>query len=242
MTAAALLSDLSGAGVTVRIDDAGQLKASGDQAALARLLPQIREHKAELMAMLAANDPAPLHRLFLVTRPTGEQFTTSRNPPIPLTEAQADYPDCTVEVQPDLPPAAALTDNDKSLALALLDHWQEDDPVIRRGWLDGLRDPERLAGMRAMAHALGVAVAVTLPPDDRRTCRQCRNLSRNGRCQAAEAGRLPLTGTRYEPDQNALQRCVGYAPGADDPDRRPGKERYPGLHARLWAMAGRAGR
>ena len=80
-------------------------------------------------------------------------------------------------------------------------------------------------------------VPVTLPPDDRRTCRQCRNLARNGRCMAAGAGRLPMTGNLYEPDQAALQRCAGYAPGADDPDRRPGKERYPGLYGRLWAMA-----
>ncbi|MBK5965714.1 hypothetical protein CCR95_16905 [Thiocystis minor] len=189
---------------------------------------------------IAANDdpePVKIYRLFVITRPNSEQFSLSRTPPATLAEIQADYPDCRIEPIPDPPPAAALADDDKALALALLDHWQEDDPDTRRGWLDGLRDPERLAGMRAMAHALGVAVAVTLPPDDRRTCRQCRNLSRNGRCQAAEAGRLPLTGTRYEPDQNALQRCVGYAPGADDPDRRPGKERFPGLHARLWATA-----
>jgi hypothetical protein len=72
MTAAALLSDLSTAGVAVHIDDAGLLKASGDQSALDRWLPEIRTHKAEILALLAANDTNPL------AYATAEQLADSR--------------------------------------------------------------------------------------------------------------------------------------------------------------------
>lgn len=72
--------------------------------------------------------------------------------------------------------------------------------------------------------------------DTRRTCRQCRNLAGNGRCLAAGRGELPLTQREYRPDPDRLERCVGYQPTADDADQRPGRERFPGLYRRLWAM------
>lgn len=64
-------------------------------------------------------------------------------------------------------------------------------------------------------------------PDDRRTCDQCANLIAR-RCQAAKRGEI-VTSRNYEPIRDLPRRCEGYAPGAGDPDRRHGRERWPGL-------------
>jgi hypothetical protein len=64
-------------------------------------------------------------------------------------------------------------------------------------------------------------------PDDRRTCDQCANLIAR-RCQAAKRGEI-MASRNYEPIRDLPRRCEGYAPGAADTDRRPGRERWPGL-------------
>ena len=64
-------------------------------------------------------------------------------------------------------------------------------------------------------------------PDDRRTCDQCANLIAR-RCQAAKRGEI-VASRNYEPIRDLPRRCEGYAPGADDSDRRHGRERWPGL-------------
>ena len=64
-------------------------------------------------------------------------------------------------------------------------------------------------------------------PDDRRTCDQCANLIAR-RCQAAKRGEI-VASRNYEPIRDLPRRCEGYAPGASNPDRRHGRERWPGL-------------
>lgn len=64
--------------------------------------------------------------------------------------------------------------------------------------------------------------------DDRRTCEQCANLTGRGLCLAARRGDI-VASRSYEPIRDLRRRCEGYAPGPDDPDRRPGTERWPGL-------------
>ena len=64
-------------------------------------------------------------------------------------------------------------------------------------------------------------------PDDRRTCDQCANLMAR-RCQAAKRGEI-VASQNYEPIRDLPRRCEGYAPGEGDTDRRPGRERWPGL-------------
>lgn len=64
-------------------------------------------------------------------------------------------------------------------------------------------------------------------PDDRRTCEQCANLG-GRRCLAAWRGEV-VANRDYEPVRDIPRRCEGYAPGADDPDRRIGQERWPYL-------------
>lgn len=66
--------------------------------------------------------------------------------------------------------------------------------------------------------------------DDRRACRDCANLSPIGRCLAAARGnRGTDAGRSGFPIDDLLRRCAGFAPGADDSDRRPGAERWPGM-------------
>jgi hypothetical protein len=64
--------------------------------------------------------------------------------------------------------------------------------------------------------------------DDRRTCTRCANLTGRGLCLAARRGEIVATRS-YEPIRDLPRRCEGYIPGADDTDRRPGQERWPGL-------------
>jgi len=51
MTAATLIRQAGSAGVSLRLDQ-GKIKASGDPAALAGLVPQLREHRQELIEFL----------------------------------------------------------------------------------------------------------------------------------------------------------------------------------------------
>jgi hypothetical protein len=64
--------------------------------------------------------------------------------------------------------------------------------------------------------------------DDRRYCTECLNLTERGLCLAVRRGEMRRVST-WQPDQTRPWRCVGYAPGADDPDRRPGRERWPSM-------------
>jgi len=64
--------------------------------------------------------------------------------------------------------------------------------------------------------------------DDRRTCRMCLNLE-DRFCIVARPGGVVSARRWYEPVAEILQRCPGYRPSQDDPDQRPGAERWPGL-------------
>lgn len=62
--------------------------------------------------------------------------------------------------------------------------------------------------------------------DDRRHCRDCANLTQGGRCLAAWRGDIQAA-SHYHPIDDWPRRCEGYAPKANDPDQRPGKQRWP---------------
>ena len=64
--------------------------------------------------------------------------------------------------------------------------------------------------------------------DDRRRCAECRNLASNGRCLAA-ARRDIIASRTYAPAPDLLRRCEGFKPLPNDPDQRPGRDRWPGL-------------
>lgn len=94
MNAAALLKTIDQAGISLDLGDNGKLRYSGDQAAIAQWLPEIRTHKAELIEILTTR-----HRLWLITRPDGSRFSLSRTPPGTRAEIEHDYPCCLVEVE-----------------------------------------------------------------------------------------------------------------------------------------------
>lgn len=75
--------------------------------------------------------------------------------------------------------------------------------------LPGIGDPER-AG------------------DNRRRCAECGNLASIGRCLAAARRELVASRT-YAPAPGWLRRCECFKPLANDPDQRPGRDRWPGL-------------
>lgn len=83
-------------------------------------------------------------------------------------------------------------------------------------WDEGHRiacaDPEAaLTCWRTLAAAM--QPAPPLLADDRRTCRQCRNLASNGRCLAAARRELPhIASSRYEPVPDLPRRCEAFTP------------------------------
>jgi hypothetical protein len=115
--------------------------------------------------------------------------------------------------------------SDESAIRAWLAHINETDSGIIAEVLDKCR-----ADSSARAYFLWRAEEVPRPmpeDDDRRTCDRCANpIAR--RCQAAKRGEI-VASRNYEPVRDLLRRCEGYAPGPDDPDRRTGQERWPGL-------------
>lgn len=76
--------------------------------------------------------------------------------------------------------------------------------------------------------AEGCRVAIAATDDDRRTCSQCLNL-RGRACAIAKPGGLVSANLSYQPTTAVLQRCAGYLPNPNDPDQRPGRERWTGL-------------
>jgi hypothetical protein len=73
------------------------------------------------------------------------------------------------------------------------------------------------------------AEALAWAEDDRRRCRHCLNLSQAGTCTVASPGGVVSARRGYEPIQDILRRCEGYRPNEEDPDQRPGAERWLGL-------------
>ena len=115
---------------------------------------------------------------------------------------------------------------EESAIRAWLAHIEESDPATIADLLEKCRTDADARG-----YFIGRAAEVSRPTafdDDRRRCDQCANLTGRGLCLAAGRGEIVASRT-YEPIRDLLRRCEGYAPGTDDPDRRHGRERWPGL-------------
>ncbi len=140
--------------------ESGNLKLIGEQSEIDRWLPEIRAHKAELIAYLvAANDtPAATHRRWLVRYQDGTELSITRCPPAALEQVAADHPSGSVRPDPE-PPLGRPLDHE---ALAIIRAWLnaigETDPTTRAEYIDGCaRDPERLRNTYDVAVALGIA-------------------------------------------------------------------------------------
>jgi len=121
---------------------------------------------------------------------------------------------------------APMTPGEESAIRAWLAHIEETDPAIIAHLLDKCRTDTDARG-----YFIGRAAEVPRPlafDDDRRRCDQCVNLTGRGICLAARRGEIAASPT-YEPVRDLPHRCAGYAPKPEDSDRRPGRERWPGL-------------
>ena len=132
------------------------------------------------------------------------------------------------------PPSAKITPTDPMTAdeqnaiRAWLAHIEETDAAIVAAVLSQCR-----ADVDARGYFIRQAGEVLQPAvfdDDRRYCDQCMNLRRDV-CTIAEpkTGALVVANRGYRPVREPPRRCAGYVPGPDDPDRRLGLERWPGL-------------
>lgn len=131
----------------------------------------------------------------------------------------------TVAKSPQGQPST-MTASDEVAIRAWLSLIDETDPAIIGDVISMCRSD---AGARA--YYLGRAKEVPAddwPPDDRRTCRQCWNMSSSGRCRSPRIAGADLpVGSIVRAD--LPRRCVGFRPLADDPDQRAGRQRWPGL-------------
>lgn len=135
-------------------------------------------------------------------------------------------PVATVAVAKSQTPATAMTAEEETAIRAWLAHIEETDADIIAQVLNQCR-----ADLEARAYFLRRADEVPRPlpdDDDRRHCAQCANIARSGLCLAARRDEIIASRT-YHPVDSLPRRCEGYAPGPNDPDRRPGRERWPGL-------------
>jgi len=104
MTAAAIIERARADGVTLALDPAGKLRATGEPTAVARWLPEVRASKGALVNLLSAPDAEP-RRLWLIVLQDGSRFSSSFCPPTTRQEVAAWYPGPRVEVEQD--PGAA---------------------------------------------------------------------------------------------------------------------------------------
>jgi hypothetical protein len=65
--------------------------------------------------------------------------------------------------------------------------------------------------------------------DNRRRCSECQHHHMGRWCAIAQPGGLVSAARGYEPVLGIPRRCEGFMPLPDDPDQRPGMERWPGL-------------
>ena len=231
MTPAAIIREAQADGVRLALSLTGTLKATGDGAVVNRWLAMIREHKAEIIDVLkvGVGDTATASCWWLIHHPDRDPLEVACCPEATHAEILERHPDA-VAAEPLTPtirrPSAPLNAEEETAIRAWLALIEETDPATLA---DVIGQCQRDADARDYftGRAAGELPKPDPFPDDRRTCDQCANLIAR-RCQAAQRGAI-VASRNYEPIRDLLRRCEGYAPGASDPDRRHGRERWPGL-------------
>lgn len=178
-------------------------------------------------------DTATASRWWLLHFADRDPVEVACSPVATHAEILASYPDALAaepfEDPTITPPTAPLSRGEEASIRRWLALIEETDPAIIEHVAEQCRlDAEaRRYFIERAAAELPKKPNDPLPRDDRRTCDQCVNLVAR-RCQAARRGEI-VANRDYEPIRDLPRRCEGYAPGPDDPDRRPGAERWPGL-------------
>ena len=180
-------------------------------------------------ANIGAGNAAAASHCWLIHYPDREPLAVVYYPEATHAKILERHPDA-VTAEPFTPtirqPSAPLTCDEETAIRAWLALIEETNPTTIA---EVVNQCQRDADARAF---FAGRAAMELPkpdafPDDRRTCDQCANLIAR-RCQAAKRGEI-VANRNYEPIRTLPQRCEGYAPGPEDSDRRPGRERWPGL-------------
>lgn len=181
-------------------------------------------------AKVGAGDTATASRWWLIHYPDRDPLEVACCPEATHADILERHPDA-VAAEPFTPsirqPSAALTAEEETAIRAWLALIEETDPATIA---EVIGQCQRDADARD--YFTGRAAA-ELPkpdpfPDDRRTCSQCLNL-RGRVCSVATPGGVVSANKGYRPQADTLQRCAGYLPNAAETDRRPGRERWPGL-------------
>jgi hypothetical protein len=123
-------------------------------------------------------------------------------------------------------PTSPLTTWEEKAILDWLEEIEETDPAIIGDLVNQCRTDENARAYFIQQADEGARPAVL--DNDLRRCERCANLTGRGLCLAARRGEI-VPSRNYEPIRDLPRRCDGYAPGLDDPDRRSGRERWPGL-------------
>lgn len=131
MTPATILKEALADGVYLALSLNGAIKATGDQAAVHRWLPTIRENKPAIVAVLtqaAQSAPSRWWRLEYCDR---EPVEVSCTPAATHAEILESYPDA-IAAEPFAPPrrpSESLTAEEETAVLAWLAHIGELDPA-----------------------------------------------------------------------------------------------------------------
>jgi hypothetical protein len=219
MTPATIIQQAASDGVSLVLSVTGTIKVLGDETAVGRWLPTIRENKVAIITALkvGAGD-------MTLTAPQIEALTGA----IPLAR---EVPQPEAENPPGADPACLVslngTEGETEILALKVGAGDMAEPFDREAFEERAAICEFDGGLtRADAESLAWR------EDDRRRCTQCQNRrAPDGVCRIAEpkAGALVVANRSYAPDPVLPRRCEGYAPGPDDPDRRHGRERWPGL-------------
>lgn len=180
-------------------------------------------------AKTGAGDTATAYRWWLIHYPDCDPVEVAYCPEVTHAEILERHPGA-VATEPFTPsirqPSAPLSAEEETAIRAWLALIEETDPATIT---EVIGHCQRDADVRDFVTGRAAAELPKLDPcpDNRRTCDQCANLI-GRRCQAARRGEI-VANRDYEPSRDLPRRCEGYAPGPDDPDRRHGRERWPGL-------------
>jgi hypothetical protein len=207
----------------------GRTVASVATVAVANHFKPISEPLSATLAKVGAGDTATASRWWLIHYPDRDPAEVACCPDATHAEILARYPDA-IAAQPFTPvirqPSARMTAKEETAIRAWLALIDETNPAAIAEVVSKCQQDAD-----ARDYFTGRAAA-ELPnrdpfPDDRRTCGQCANLVAR-QCQAAKRGEI-VASRDYEPVRDLPRRCEGYAPRKNDPDRRHGRERWPGL-------------
>ena len=237
MTLSALIRKRDTGNLATAIPAISATQPKGEAATVARIatvaVANPTSGKTAPPAKVGAGDTATASRWWLIHYPDRDPVEVTCCPEATHADILERHPDA-VAAEPFTPtirqPSAPLTASDETAIRAWLALIEETDPatiaeVIGQCQRDA--DARDYFTGRATVDNLQKNRSDAAFDDDRRTCDQCANLIVR-RCQAAKRGEI-VASRNYEPIRDLPRRCEGYAPGAADADRRPGRERWPGL-------------